>query len=382
MSLDELDNSADAKPEPCYRREQAPARTVPSTVRLTYYDRDRDYLSGEARATAGEQGRTEVQRELPCVLAAADAKALAQQMLARAWAERDTLHVRLPPTRLALEPGTQVDLPFSPSRWTVQKVTIDGFVIAAELKPSIGAAVAGAADGGRVASNSDVVAGTVSIALLDLPTLYPNSPTLLLAASSPTLGWKRTAVDLSFAGQSLSVRTAGRKSVLGSAVTELPSIADTSVIDTTSSVDVQLIDSGRWLLNADDIALNAGANLALIGGELVQFGSAISLGGGRFKLQRLLRGRLATEIAVSSHAMGEVFCLIETGSLQTIGLPVTAVGTNVSAQVAGGIAGSLTVSARAGPIPPPSGGTTVDAEARSSIDQILSMLRQNGLIGT
>ena len=382
VSAEELGSSADARAEPLYRREQMPARGVPATLRVTYYDADRDYQSGEARAAAGEPGGNEAQRELPAVLTAADAKSLAQQMLARAWAERDTLHLRLPPDRLALEPGSQIDLPFSPSRWTIRNLTIDGFVVAAELKPAAGAAVDVAADGGRIALNSDVITGAVSIALLDIPTLSPNSPTLLLAASSSTPGWKRATVDLSFVGQSMAVRTAARKSLLGSVVTILASTADPTILDTVNSVDVRLIDGDQWLTSADDAALADGANLALIGGELVQFGGVTPLGGGTFRLTRLLRGRSGTESAVSSHAIDEVFCVIETASLQSISLPISSIGTNVSASIPGGAGVSLMVRPRADPIASPSGGTTVDAEARTSINEILATLRQHGLIET
>jgi hypothetical protein len=52
-------------------------------------------------------------------------------------------------------------------------VTVDGFVVAVELKPSVGSAIAVPADGGRIVPNSDMVAGTVSIALLDIPGLSP-----------------------------------------------------------------------------------------------------------------------------------------------------------------------------------------------------------------
>jgi hypothetical protein len=54
----------------------------------------------------------------------------------------------------------------------------------------------------------------------------------------------------------------------------------------------------------------------------------------------------------------------------------------VTAEVAGGGSVSLIVSPRADPILAPSGGTTIDEEARTSIDQILTTLRQNGLIAT
>jgi hypothetical protein len=136
------------------------------------------------------------------------------------------------------------------------------------------------------------------------------------------------------------------------------------------------------MTSADDDALAAGANLALIGGELIQFGDIIPVGSGRFTLSRLLRGRFGTEAAISSHAIGDVFCLIEAGSLQSISLPVSSIGKEVTAQVPGGGSVSLTVRPRADAIPSPLGGTTIDAEARTSIDQILSTLRQHGLIDT
>jgi hypothetical protein len=145
---------------------------------------------------------------------------------------------------------------------------------------------------------------------------------------------------------------------------------------------VQLIDPDQWLTSSDDDALAAGANLALIGDELVQFGDVTPLGGGRFRLERLLRGRAGTEAAASGHAVEEIFCLIDMGSLQPITLPITSIGKEVTAQVAGGDSISLTVRPRADAIPSPSGGTTIDGEARAAIDQILATMRQHGLIDT
>jgi hypothetical protein len=121
-------------------------------------------------------------------------------------------------------------------------------------------------------------------------------------------------------------------------------------------------------------------NVALIGNELVQFAEVTPLGSGRFRLTRFLRGRLGTEAAVSSHAIDDIFCLIEAGSLQSIPLPVTSIGTEVTAQVPGGESVSVVVSPRAQAIASPSGGTTIDDQARAAIDQILATMRQQGQI--
>jgi hypothetical protein len=91
-----------------FQREQLPARSLPAALRLAYYDLDRDYQTGEARAAAGEQMGNETQQDLPVVLSAGEAKSLAQEMLARAWATRDKLTLRLPPGRVSSNPA--VDL--------------------------------------------------------------------------------------------------------------------------------------------------------------------------------------------------------------------------------------------------------------------------------
>ena len=104
VSGDELGNSIDKELAPRLQREQLSTRSVPAALRLTYYDADRDYQTGEARAVAGEDAGKETQQDLPVVLGSSGAKSLAQAMLARAWASRDELSLRLPPCRLTLEP--------------------------------------------------------------------------------------------------------------------------------------------------------------------------------------------------------------------------------------------------------------------------------------
>lgn len=65
-----------------------------------------------------------------------------------------------------------------------------------------------------------------------------------------------------------------------------------------------------------ELAILNGANLALIGEELVQFTNAEFLGKGSYKLSGLLRGRAGTENKVSTHASNEDFVLINNAVLQ------------------------------------------------------------------
>ena len=62
----------------------------------------------------------------------------------------------------------------------------------------------------------------------------------------------------------------------------------------------------------------------------IQFGRATPLGEGRFRLERLVRGRGATEWAASLHQAGELFALIEPETLQSVPLPPWVLGSCVS----------------------------------------------------
>lgn len=329
----ELGNRSDDQPSPRIQREALPDSAMPATLRISYYDPARDYQTGEARASAGEQAGNEIHQELPAVLGASDAKSLAQRMLARQWSARDKLTLRLPPSRTGLEPGTTVQLTDTPSDWMVEKCTLDGFVTIAELRPSWRPAGIVASDPGRILPNPDIVDGPLAIALFDVPNVTGSSaeqPMLLMAAAMGSAGWRVRPVDISAGAVTTSMQTARSESLLGQALTVVGA-AEADLADEINSLDVQLVDPAQWLTSCDDEALGAGMNLAVIGNEVIQFANAASLGGGRFRLTRLLRGRWGTECAVSTHATGEAFCLIQPGNVQPVVLPISAIGLSVIA---------------------------------------------------
>jgi hypothetical protein len=331
ISCDEFGNSANDERGPQLQREQLPARSVPAALRLTYYDPNLDYQIGEARAAAVEVAGNEARQDLPVVLPAADAKSLAQQIVARSWGRRDKLTLQLPPKYLSLQPGNQLDLALSPALWTVTKTVVERYVVTVELRPSANGAIAVPAESGRIIPNHDVPTEAPYLALLDLPNVLEVSsdPVLLLAASMPGAGWKPQTLDLEFAGQSLPIPAARAKSLLGHAMTVLAD-GPSDLVDAQNAVEVQLIDSDHWLTSCDDEALGAGQNLAAIGDELIQFGQATSLGEGRFQLKKLLRGRGGTEWAGSLHTAGEVFCVLSADTLRAVTLPSATIGAVVT----------------------------------------------------
>jgi hypothetical protein len=121
---------------------------------------------------------------------------------------------------------------------------------------------------------------------------------------------------------------------MGSAVGVLAP-GGSAVLDLAGSVEVELLGDLMWLESRNDAALATGENLAAIGDELVQFGDVEPLGGRRFRLSRLLRGRRGTEWAAGGHAAGEPIVLIAAETLAAIELPAGAAGAQVRVLAAG-----------------------------------------------
>jgi len=352
----DLGNSAEGEQVSRIQREQSSVRSVPAALRLAYYDPDRDYQSGEARASVGEQGGQERSSELPAVVDGTSAKAIVHRSLARSWAQRDRLSLRLPPRFLGLEPGERVLLPLSPAEWTVETCSIEGYVMAAGLRPAVNAAVELVAQSGRIAANASAAQEPVTLALFESPDgggQAESSPTLMLAASSPGGKWKQRRVTVTVAGQSFAFLTARKRSVLGRVLDGLPA-SSPDLIDSANSVEVELINDDQWLTSCDDESLANGANLAMIGSELVQFGDAAATGPGRFRLSRLLRGRGGTEWAIGGHQSSEWFAMVGDGNSAKLSLPPWVKGATATAGPASGVGDSVAALVGGEALRPPS----------------------------
>ena len=132
VSADELANSTDRRKVSRVQLEQNHARSLPSVVRLSFYDAALDYQVGERaphRRATGHRRATQV----PGSLYRSGGQGLAHRMIARAWAMRDKLTVRLPPRFLDLRQGSRIGLDGVVGEWTVAECTIDGFVMIASF---------------------------------------------------------------------------------------------------------------------------------------------------------------------------------------------------------------------------------------------------------
>jgi Putative phage tail protein len=338
------------------------AAAIPEIVTLAYNDVARDYLVGAQRAKRDAVARREVRLELPAALEAGAAKAIAEARLARMWAERSRATVTLPWRALAVAPGDRVTVPGLSGIWRVARVTFEAMVIRLDLiLLSPASSVAQAADSGRNRPQVDLPHGPTSLHVIDLPQLgdtLESGPLLVVAANGASGGWRRASLMTSTDGGT-TYADGGRTAlpaVMGRTVTTL-GFGAAALIDRINIVEVELIHPGLTLNDADQDALLAGANLAIIGKEVIQFGRATPLAAGRWQLSELWRGRRGLEGAIATHPIDSVFIMLAASALRRLddasavgGVKVMAVGVGDSAGVV--VDGPESVGASVRPLSP------------------------------
>ena len=294
-------------------------------------------------------GRGADRRALPAVLSATAAKALAEHRLAALWAGRVRAKAVLAWRAAALRPGSHVEIAGQAGAWKVERWTLGPMIATLDLVRISGSAPPDlvAASPGRAVSESDLPLGPTTVRLLDLPLGdgLETKPLLYVAAAGASAGWRRAALSASY-DSGASWQDAGgtaAPAAMGMTVGALPA-AGSALFDAQSVLEVELLGEAMWLEGRGDDLLAGGANLAAIGDELVQFGAVEALGGRRFRISRLLRGRRGTEYAATGHAAGEPFTLIERDSLVALEAPPGSVGGEARI-LASGVGDAVAVSA-------------------------------------
>jgi hypothetical protein len=318
-----------------------PAATIPNSVTLAYHDPALDYQAGLQRAYRGGAALLNEQRALPVTVGAGTAKQLAEARLAALWAGRAGASVHRSWRDAGLRPGRLVRLADKAGLWKIERWLLEGMIVRLQLARVAGrGAPAVEASPGRPVGELDVRHGPTILRVIELPSLgeqLAQRARLLVAAAGTEPGWRRAALMASFDGgaswQELGQTAA--PAVIGTVETRLPP-GGSALFDAQANCEVELLSEAMLLHAAGDQALSAGANLAAIGDELVQFGAAQPLGAGRYRLSRLLRGRFGTEWAMSAHDSGEPFLLLDRASLLALDAPAGSVG-GIAQLVAAGI---------------------------------------------
>lgn len=305
---------------------------LPDEVAISYYEPARDYQTGLQRARRGGVAHRAESFELAAALDAPGAKALAEARLARAWAERTRRVATMPWRSLHLRPGDLIML--GGRRWRIATRRFEKMAIEAQLVGcEADAGLIPPAAPGRPTTETDQPHGPTILHVMDLPALGSDAqaaPRLWITAAGEQPGWRRAVISTSSDG-GLSFATLGNTSAPATCGVALSALGEGSplLFDDMNMVEVELPHDGMALEGRSDAALFNGANLAVLGDELIQFGVAEQTGANRFRLSRLMRGRRGSEWAIASHVVGERFVLVEAEALLACDLPTTSIGTEI-----------------------------------------------------
>lgn len=327
---------ADAGAQPMGRRGARASRAIaaadsaPRVLTLAHYDAARDYQIGIQRAARPGAGAREARLELPAVLGAGAAKTIAESALARLDLERERRTLALGWDALEVRPGARVTIEGVPGLWRVDRWSLEAMVVTLECVRVAAGSLPAEASGGRALPSPDVALGATVVHGFELPPLDESlaaAPRLAIAAAGTAPGWRSAALLLSTDGGARwnPAGTTALPAVLGTIATP-PGAAPAALADLANALEVELAHDAMTLADADQAGLEAGANLAIAGDELLQFANAEPLGGARWRLTGLWRGRRGTEAAAGSQAAGDRFALVAADALAVMALPLGALG--------------------------------------------------------
>ncbi len=313
LPLAEARAAFDDKPQPpALLTLRAQEMDLPREVDVDVIDPLRNFEVNTQRARRAAGNARAVQKmALPIVCDPAAAKRIAETKLYTAWAERDLVKLSVSRTWLGLEPADVVDLGngsllrVASVKQSGGLIELEGFYSHAECLSS-----AALAEGGAGVGSSERAPANCELYLLDLPLLRSadNQPGLYMAATAP-LNWKGAAVYRSSDGVNYSSFGNLPQMITAGIAATILGEGTSFYIDNASVVNVQLTSGA--LSGCSALELFNGANAALLGDEIIQFQNAQLIGPGLYALSRLLRGRRGTESAITAHAVGERFVLLQ-----------------------------------------------------------------------
>ncbi len=320
------ESAEDARADGWSRRRDALPGARQCAVR--YYDIARDYQPGLQRSL-GRSGPGDVTMiELPAAMTASEARELANKAAQRLTRARDTMRYRIGEIDPRFGPGAIVRTPVAEGTWRIDQWEwqADGVMLDLSAVQSSPPATA-VTDAGRSNHAADLLATPSRILAFELPWDGQGegaTPALRLAATAHTAGWTGAALYAEQADGSMVAlgSTGRRRAVAGMAQSILPA-ASPLLVDAMGWVEIKLASSDFALDSATWAQLMQGANMAILGDEIVQFASAEPIGGSSWRLSGLLRGRGGTEHAVTSHVAGEGFALLDNN---LVGLDANSVG--------------------------------------------------------
>ncbi len=308
---------------------------LPREIGLSYIDRSRDYQTGHQRARRLNVASDIVRHgSLPLVISSDQAKTISETQLDLAWYGREDAGFTLPHKYSDLAPGDIVTL-------TVGGTMEDFLLLEMEIGPQGIDCQAKKFSSSRLGRNSVADSGTVPqqqvadlaasrFFALDMPAITGeniSSPLLFWAVAAGAGRWDGAGLFISRDNdQSYTQLDFSPTDVISGIVENILSHGPDAYWDMGNEILVRLDNAGHSLSGETADGVLNGANVAWVGGEIIQFQQASLELDGRYRLSGLLRGRRGTERYMDGHVASELFILLTPATISAAGMNFSDIG--------------------------------------------------------
>lgn len=306
---------------------------LPKSINVNYLNAEADYQTGtqlaQRQATLSEVERT---IDVPVAMGDRQAKRIADGALFTAWWERERFTFSLPRKFEYLEPTDVIEARGRTLRLLQKKRSADRVIEVEAVKAS--ATIMNS--GGTVSTSLGYTPPVITpdqqsdLLLLDIPLLSDDGPEYgVYATTTPQLAptpWGGVSIFKSSDGgvNYSSILDNQLRGTVGDCDTTLGTFLGGNAFDELNTLTVTMSAGSGALASVTELAVLGGANMALVGSEVLQFKTATLVSGSTYTLSGFLRGRRGTEQHIAAHASGETFVLLSTAF--GLGLPNAEVG--------------------------------------------------------
>lgn len=298
------------------RHRQRGERVGDEPLALRYYDEERDYQPSVQRALGLRPEGRELVIDLPAAMVAQGARQLANSNAHRARWSNEHVVWRISNLDPDIAPGSLVRLPDSPGIWLVKSWEWSDVGVELGLdrvSPEIASNLA--SDPGTSNSPADDPVTPTLLTALEVPAddnSNPSDRTIFAVATSESAGWRGASIYVEQGATLEEVVTTGNSRALAGKLAIPLGPSACTLIEANAELMINIAAPDLAFQSSDVTGLMNGANRLMIGGELIQFLTAQSLGNGSWRLTGLLRGRAGTEPAASiGHAIGTSVVLLD-----------------------------------------------------------------------
>jgi hypothetical protein len=305
---------------------------LPKAITVKYANVSADYQTG-AQHTLRQSvlNGTDVTVEVPLAFTDDEAKEIVDTMMFSVWENRNKYKLVTWQKFQKIDSADIITARGQKLRVTARNEGVNGLIELEAVRelPEIFTGQVGTGVAGGHANQTVKIGGPTLFHLLDVPPLRDNDYKtygVYFAAAGYLADWPGAVALRSPDGTTFeSKEIAYTESTIGQARTVLGDFHGGNVFDELNTVRVEVLGTLESKTRSE--VLN-GANVAYLGGEIIQFKNADLVSTGVYDLSGFLRGRLGTESAMSTHALDEAFVLLDQSAARFISIPTSDLNTD------------------------------------------------------